>query len=279
MKTATAILTSDWHIRDDQPICRTDNFFEAQKEKIKFIKKLRKEHDCTILFAGDLFHKAKSSPFLESFAIRKIPTLNGIPGNHDLPSHQIAFVTNSSFGVMMAARKIMCSSDLPKLGEMDYRHAVGLIHTMVHKDEPIHPDIVSTKAITLLKQYPDLQLILTGDNHQSFVQEYEGRLLVNPGSLMRQTADQMDHKPRVYLWYSEDNTVEEVFIPIKKDVVNREHIEVIEARDRKIEIFVNKIKEDYDISLSFEQNLENFFVKNRTRESVENIVWESVENK
>ena len=51
---ATAILTADWHIRADVPICRTDDFFQAMSDKLDFILNLSKEHDCPILLAGDL---------------------------------------------------------------------------------------------------------------------------------------------------------------------------------------------------------------------------------
>ena len=55
---ADAILCADLHIRPDTPICRTDDFFDAMSKKIDFILSLSKEHNCPILMAGDLGHKA-----------------------------------------------------------------------------------------------------------------------------------------------------------------------------------------------------------------------------
>ena len=49
--------------------------------------------------------------------------------------------------------------------------------------------------------------MVSGDNHQSFVEKYKDQLLVNPGSIMRSTIAQFDHKPKIYLWSSEDNEI------------------------------------------------------------------------
>jgi predicted phosphodiesterase len=111
------------------------------------------------------------------------------------------------------------------------------------------PDSVSSK--TLLRKAKQFDLIITGHNHDSFVIKVGGRLLVNPGSIMRSTTKQINHKPRVYLWYDEDNHVEPVFLPIEKNVLSTEVIE-------------EKKKEDI-------QN-------NKVRRSVENLIWESLDN-
>ena len=109
-----------------------------------------------------------------------------------------------------------------------------------------------------------------------FVIEDEGRLLVNPGSLMRTTAAQIDHKPRVYLYYAEDNTVEPIFIPIAEGCITREHIDITEHRDGRIDAFISRLSDEVEIGLSFEHNLESHFSKNRIRQSVQDLVWSAV---
>ena len=47
---------------------------------------------------------------------------------------------------------------------------------------PPFPGATGGNAINILKKYPQFDLIVTGDNHQSFSVEYEGRLLVNTGT-------------------------------------------------------------------------------------------------
>ena len=72
-RKADAIITADIHLRESTPICRTDNFFEALFNKIKFLKELKKQHKCKIIDGGDLFDSAKSSLYLVGWALKKLP--------------------------------------------------------------------------------------------------------------------------------------------------------------------------------------------------------------
>ena len=131
-------------------------------------------------------------------------------------------------------------------------------------------------ALKLLKKLPMFDLIVTGHNHQSFTVEYEERLLVNPGSLLRMSADQIDHRPRVYLWYARTNTIAEMFPDIEKEVVSREHIIRSQERDERIETFVAQLKKDVEIGFSFEKNLETFLRKNKVSQKIQNIIQEVI---
>ena len=70
--------------------------------------------------------------------------------------------------------------------------------------------------------------------------KYKDRLLVNPGSITRQTADQAEHKPRVYLWFAETNSVTAEYLPIKTDVITKEHLEIKAERDMRMEAFISR---------------------------------------
>jgi hypothetical protein len=128
-----------------------------------------------------------------------------------------------------------------------------------------------------MKKLSGYDLIVTGDNHLPFVVKEGNQLLVNPGSMMRMTASQIDHKPRVYLWFADDNTVKPVYLPIKQGVISREHIDRQKDKDKKIEAFVEHLKDNYEVGLSFEKNLEKYFRQNRTRKPVEQLVWRAME--
>ena len=120
-------------------------------------------------------------------------------------------------------------------------------------------------------------LIVTGDNHQSFTEEYQGRRLVNPGNLTRQVADQIDFQPRVALWYADTNTIEWVNLPKQEGVITREHIEVKTQRDQRIDAFISSLDENWKADMAFETNLESFFVANDTREPIKEIIYKSLE--
>lgn len=283
------ILSADWHLRDDQPLCRTDDYFVAQEKKIDFICDLQREYDCPILHAGDLFHKAKSSKFLEIWCLNKFscivdyefnPKFTTIPGNHDLPNHSILKLDESSIGILAAANRIdLESTPLDTIIKIQgSSRKIGMMHSLIHRNDPIKADgkIISKQAKKILKDNPDFDIIISGDNHQTFVEEYEGRLLVNPGSLMRYTAGQIDHKPCVFLYSTRNNTVVQQFIPIKQGVIDREHLDSKQDSADRFDSFIRRMNDDFELSLSFQKNIEAYLKANKTRKSVIETIWEHV---
>jgi len=300
-KAPAAILTSDWHIRGDRPICRTDNYLEAQKRKIETIISLALKYDCPIIIAGDIGHKPIWGDRLLNQTIETLQVdvpIIAIAGQHDLLHHKLNEWKEGGLGVLdKSLKNFTVQTGYLTIGKQDNigihcfpyskqitneeqtrDKLVAVCHTMVlksQKDKLWHDQIASS-AKWHLKKYPCYDLIVTGDNHQSFAIEYEGRWLVNAGSIMRMTANQIDHRPSVYIWYSEDNRVERAYLPVEENVISREHIEETERRDERIESFVNRLKETEELGLSFENNIEEFFRANRTRKRIVEKVWESM---
>ena len=294
-----AILTSDWHLRDIQPACRTDDFWLAQDQKIKFLNKLQKTWDCPILIAGDIFHAWKACPFLLAWAIENLPErIIAIPGQHDLPNHNIDLIHKAALFVLKKAgivelllERETTTIDFPAISihafpfgselahiKPDGRCHIAIWHHMVWTGKLPYPGCKDDPATEVLNKYPEYSLILTGDNHESFVVKQDDRLLVNPGSLTRQAADQIDHKPKVYLWSAADNTVEAIELPIRKNVVSRDHIERTKERDERIAAFVKRLSDDWEVGLSFERNLEQFIKTNTVRRSVVDIIHKAMED-
>lgn len=300
-KKVTAILTADKHGREDVPVCRTDNFLKAQWDKLEFENKLAEKHNCPILDAGDVLNKWKPSPWLlRELMNRSSGKRITIPGNHDLPNHSIDSYEKSGLSVLEQAgtyivlkNECMIKDEFSVSGisygqgkdisdcipTIKNKRYILLLHEMVWQGKNPFPNAEGYEALDLLKKYPEFDLIVTGHNHQSFVQEYEGRLLVNPGSMMRATADQMDFEPSLYLWYAEDNTVERVHYPFEKNVISREHLEKKEEKNERLQSFITGLRADAEVGLNFEKNLEEYMAKNKISDSVKDIVWESMGEK
>lgn len=283
-RTASLILCSDIHLRDDAPKCFIGNFEEEQWLAITYVAELQKKHGCVVLHAGDLFHHWKPSPWLLSRAIELLPKMFiTVYGQHDLPQHNMELSHKSGMNTLLQAGKVTILRDgswgwEPKGGRGIIVKDKEILawHHMTYLTKPF-PGAEGGMAEGILRKYPQYDLIVTGDNHQSFTIEYKGRRLVNPGSLTRQTASQIDFKPRVALWYAEDNSIEWVYMPIQKDAITREHIEVKEQRDARITAFVSSLKDDYEKTLSFEDNLEQHFATNHIRKEVKEIIYKSLE--
>lgn len=286
-----AILTADWHLRDSQPVARKDNYFQVMIGKIKWVSDLQQKHNCPVLHAGDLFHTWKSSPFLLAAVMNILPDqFYTVAGNHDLKNHSIDLLDQTGLAVLQEAGSIELINKETK--NIDYgtsltgfsygdsiqnkNSTILLCHEMIYQSPEYWQQDNGSQALAFLKKHKGYQLIVTGHNHKPFTAQHEGRLLVNPGSLMRMTADQKDYKPRVYLWNKESNTVKIEYIPIDKDAVEVTYLEKSKERDERMESFINRLQSSTEIGLSFEKNLENYLANNRVRSSVKAIIYECI---
>lgn len=292
IKKADAILTGDWHLREDTPVCRKDDFQQTLWDKVDFISNLQKEHDCYVLHSGDLFNHWKPSPFLLAKTIQHLPAkFWTIYGNHDLPQHNLDLADRCGINVLREAGVLSVLHGThwrqkPEAPSMIFPLAIPyknsvlmkvlMWHVMTYQGVKPWPDCTDPISAALLRKYK-YDLILTGHNHKTFVEEYHGRLLINPGSISRQEAGQMDHKPCVFLWYAESNTYKQVFLPIPDGAISREHLDIQELREGRIDSFISRLDTDWEAALSFEENLQTFEKTNKVRKSVMEIVYKSLE--
>jgi DNA repair exonuclease SbcCD nuclease subunit len=305
MKHADAILSADWHLREDQPEAWTEDYREALGDTLDFVNELQQEHECPILVAGDLFDRHGGSlrkwvsPGFQRWVMEHLPqNIWCVPGQHDLPQHNINAYDKSCLAVLEEAGRIrvMLDDSLsmafnlhmrgfpygaeltgPEKSERESVPLIALVHAMTFRRRKPYPGCEAPNGNALMDQMKGFDLIVTGDNHQPFTVEKDGRLLVNSGSLMRMTAAQIDHEPRVYLWDAETNTVEPVFIPQREGALSRDHIEKMNERDDRIDAFVEALEDDVEIGLCFEDNLKSFLNSNKTNKAVQDIVWQAVE--
>ena len=286
MGKPTLILCSDIHLREDQPLCRLDDFITVQFEKLCWLQMLQEKYDCPVVCAGDLFHFWKPSPSLLTKTIRALPNnFWTVYGQHDLPQHNLELQVKSGVYTLATANKLQILNEChwgqePTKGSLVLPGSdkqILVMHRLTWKTEKPWPTCMASNARTLLKKYPQFDLIVTGDNHQTFVETLGERILVNPGSFTRQKADQKEHKPCVFLWFAKTNSVEQVFVPIKEDVVSTEHIEAQKERDGRIDAFITRLTNDWEVDVNFQENLKRFFIENPTRQSVYNTIYASLE--
>ena len=285
LPSVDAIISADWHIREDVPECRMDDFQDSMWKKILFVKELQEQYNCPVLLGGDLLDYWKPSPELLTKIIENFPKdIFTVLGNHDLPQHKLELVNKCGIRTLQAAKTLtilpgthwgmpLQRSSLRIKGR---KIAIWHIHTW-HKVLP-WKNCTSSSATSILKNYDIFDLIITGDNHIPFVIRDNGRLLINPGSLMRQTADQIDYKPAVWLYSAETNEVSPVYFPIDQKAVSREHLESKEIRNSRIEAFITKMNDDWATTLDFEENLRRFFNTNEIDPEVVDLINEALNN-
>lgn len=275
---ADAIILGDLHLREDQPTCRTDNYWSTQWKKLYFIKRLQQAHECPVLQPGDFFDHWKPSPRLIAKTFLEMPdNIWAVYGNHDLPQHSIELRDKCGLYALAAGapEKITIPVDAER---RIANRRVLMLHTPVYEHEvpPWHIGALSAKR--MFELYPEFDLIVTGDVHDRFIVSYKGRLLVNAGSMTRMTADQINHIPAVYLWYADDNTVREVPLPIEQGVITREYLEQQKEREARYQAFIDRLKMEGHPELSFRNNLDKHFQTNNTLPSVRRLIYQMLEN-
>lgn len=243
------LLTADWHLRGDAPICRVDpdNWLEEQKQSVEQLYPIVEEEHCDeVWILGDLFHRARTSTEATVQALNLLRGFGKTPvrvlvGNHDELQHQYENVSKSTIGTIFSldnVTELRSSSwfDLvnhenvqtlleaypfgqvpEKIPDCD----IWCVHELVFPDNDARPHLSNGTPLTdigiiaedLVKR-SNAQLVITGDYHHGYIREFKGAKVVTCGCLNIQASDMADYKPRVYILDTSDFSIKEV--PLKK---------------------------------------------------------------
>lgn len=276
-----AIISADWHLTEKQPICRTDDFWEAQWDYVTQIKNLCKKYKCPLIIAGDIFDHWRASPYLINTTLEHLPSQTYVIfGNHEEPQHNLNLLKKSALYTLTKSSKV---THLPNQGDygrdfddIEYTKFSGkriiVVHKLVwHKERP-YPGSEDPQAKTLFKEFPKADLIITGDNHKTFTIKKGKQILVNPGSLSQQTADQIDHKPCVFFWSAKTNAIYPHFLKVKPNIIDRGYIDIKRQNNEKIQAFTDKLKTNWELSVNFKQNIIKSIKKNKIDTKTKKII-------
>lgn len=267
------LVTSDWHFRFDNPSCRTDNFFETQKSIINSIFDKAKETQFHIVIAGDIFHVARpqNAQILEKFLIEKFlnyPEISFIAGNHDLIYHNKQNMETCSIGVLQHFNNKLPNIDYFDFGdEIIEKNKIAVMHMYIHNDTISYVKN-GIEYDTLLDKY-NYNLIITGDNHQSFVKKHKNKLLINPGCISKQNIDMKNEKLYYYI-VDTDSLEYERFEILDNAFIKEKHIPNIVDNDFSNVIQI--LNKEVNIDLDFKKNLENVFQMSNTKKEVIDII-------
>jgi len=292
MSRVIAVACSDVHLSEKVPVARQGekNWIEKQKEALQFVTGEAFNLDVPLIIAGDLFHKAKTVPVVETMAMKALSACHCllIPGQHDLPNHSYNNLHQSSYGLIhtflsitQKEKELLFSlelfpydSDIRSKAPKD-KISVAVIHDLIWNKEPPYPGAPESGNVKeLTKKMKGYTFIVCGDNHKGFVTKSKGTTIVNCGSLIRRSADQEDYIPCCYLLH-EDGDVTSVPMPIKKDSFTRDHRDIENRKDSMVESFVSRLQE-IEMDLSFENNLDRYCKKNKIREEVISLLKETI---
>lgn len=312
------ILASDIHWRATKPSCRVDNYLYAQSRKFKYLLQEAQNCKADILIAGDLGNVPEWPNWLLTLFFELIAqtgftqNMFVIPGQHDLPEHRLERWRESALGALNEALpqtvRVLTSPEsscvtkkgyllvpcpygidpneelaLEKRLNYSVKDTILFMHRMIIQ-EPLWPGQVAQKANIFLRKFKDYGLILSGDNHQSFVSSTPSkstpsgkRWLVNAGSMMRMKVDQFDHIPKFFLYSREGGVVEREFPhEPSEEVINLENSITEKERKARTKEFISKVEGQENVEFSFENNIRKLIDKGDVRQGVIDKVWKAI---
>lgn len=275
------VITADWHIRATRPRCRIDeDWFATQERALEQIREFANEKRCPVFVVGDIFNSLSDTSFQCIQMIQKMAKLTRmglyiLAGNHDLPYHMTENIERSAVGILMRSNKIKKIKDYfiendfenfsaGNFDEETENKEIIFKHVLCFPDmKSLPPNVDAMTAKDLLEEYTKAKWIFTGDYHQNFHYEKNGRHVINPGCLLRQAVDLKDYQPGFYFVDTDENIVD--FNPIidEEQFIDDSYILREKEKEERIEAFANKVGEVESVSLDYFENVKSAMLSSK----------------
>lgn len=279
------LITADWHVRGEKPICRTEeDWIESQRKTIAQIREAFNHNKCDqIWILGDLFDAPRCSTESVNMLIselQKFPqdSVKVLCGNHDLKDHNYENLELCSIGTIKklysdipsripgfhAGMPIEISAKPFACDEEETSVDVICTHQLTFPDAEARPieGCGGVLAQDLLDKWPSAQIIFTGDYHHGYIYKSKSknpRYVVTPGCINIQKADELDYQPFVIVWNTlgtGDSQFDKIYLSPQRENCTRDHIEEREKNEAMLSEVVETIKGGTEITLDFDSNLE-----------------------
>ncbi|MHA1345021.1 MAG: metallophosphoesterase [Candidatus Heimdallarchaeaceae archaeon] len=218
-----AILCADIHLSLDPPRVRREesNWFRTMKKSLDNLAELSSRYNAPILCAGDIFNHWAAQPALINFALKFLPEMYAVPGQHDLPLHNIERIENSAFWTLcLADRIIPVITEEPIMAKngiilhgfpwgrkleslknkIKGKYHVALSHDYFWKKNFTYKKASRNNHISKYKErVKGYHTVVFGDNHKGFKTKLNGVPVWNCGTLMRRKLHEKEYRPRIGL--------------------------------------------------------------------------------
>lgn len=304
------ICLADIHFRESNPVNRIDNYLDTLCGKLEqinnniaqldFISKA--DEKIVVIIAGDIFHHFRCSDSLKARVINVFHQFYSfadeilvVAGQHDQRWHT-QDLDNTPLGILIASQVVTLLNDrpfsikeevitysfygssygeeIPRIREVtDYN--ILAIHRMVSDANYWNGNVEYTSCKSLLKEAKGYSLIISGDNHRAF--NYQDRIL-NPGSVMRSSIDQKDHRPCYFIF--NNGKIEQIFFDVElfEKVMRLDEVAESKELDSKLMSFVDEINLDYEFEeLKFIDNV-RAAINKAENEEVKSILLECIKD-
>lgn len=253
-----AVLCSDIHI-ESCPSWRSaePDWFAAMVRSLSELKAVAEAHDVPIVCAGDILTRWYASPELINFAIKHLPGMYSVRGNHDLPNHRHEEYRKSAYCTLVEAGVITDLTERTELHTGVVLHPFPWGKKIVPLEHPGHnvidlavvhryiwkegcgyvgaPD--DCKASAFRQSLRGYDASVWGDNHKGFiVGKPLQHMLMNCGTFFRRHSDEINYRPHIGLLYR-DGSIVPHYLDISKDV----HTQADPTKTAKSRVDASKI--------------------------------------
>ena len=284
-------LVSDAHLTFKKFIARKDNAVNAGLRKFNEVLNWCEENEASLVIAGDLFDKPRSWFMLAQTMdmIRKSGvSIFAVYGQHDIYFRSKDTIDRTNLGILRKAGLVKILSDIPvevpttrgkrglqvRIYGASYGEEIpepieteqASIYNMLVVHAPIYSGSINKvetlNALSFLKKHP-YDLIHCGDIHRRFEVETNQSILLNPGPLLRKTAEEYNftHKPGFFdMTFYSGSEWEYKFVEVEhkpaSEVLTRSHLITTDGvdLDNFLEMFTSDEQCEFtDFIVSFEK--------------------------
>jgi DNA repair exonuclease SbcCD nuclease subunit len=285
-----AIVCSDIHLSHRPPLARSNeaDWYEVMRDRLRLLRQHCGRARAPLIIAGDVFDKWNPPPKLINFAIQEFKAfpynVYAIPGQHDLPDHDLGRMHESAYGslryaeaiIHLAERTLICADNgtsrtsslfaTPfqwgqELEPCEADAVDGVVHcAIIHKyvwmkghGYPGAP--VEASAKQTAKQLTGYHVAVFGDNHKSFMAA-DGKLdILNCGALLKRKSDERDYRTSIG-FITDQGTV------LRKELKNRRKEEWLDIPDLptteeniELQLLLRELANIGDAAINFEETV------------------------
>lgn len=296
-----AVLIADVHLSQMPPRCRRyeEDWFMAMRRPLQEVKNLASRYEVPVLCAGDVFHHWRAEPQLINFAIKNLPTMYAVPGQHDLPLHNLEMIERSAYWTVALADRIIpveygkplqtdnglilhgfpWGKPLTPLEEKtETKMHVALIHDYFWTGVHCFPGAPSDKECRrFAKQAVGYNALVFGDNHKGFLTKCGDVPAFNCGGMMRRASDEEKYEPQCGLLCRSGNIIIHKFNTLKDQFATT--AEEVTDKKRKIDIqdFLAGLGDLQTISMDYVEALQFYIKKHQVADEVRKLILEAID--
>ena len=297
MKKVLAIFVSDLHLSHTPPIWRSceEDWYVVQERALKELREIKNANSCPIFCAGDVFDKWNSPPELINFALQHLPPMYAIPGQHDLPNHNLKEIHKSAYWTLVKAGKIMhLGGDAGvnmrqftvhgfafgrkiKKRKTSTKNHIALIHQYNWVPKASYEKAPKKQRVTRKrKEFEGYDIVVCGDNHIPFEKMLGKTLFWNCGGFIRRHSDEIKHRPRVGL-LMKDGTMKNHKL---KSYRSDKHISVDPKSNKEADMDLTELGNELlklnDSRFDFTVAVNRYMQKYNVRREVMEIIMKSI---